>query len=187
MDDDEPEALPIRGAPISSKPQILNKTDTVKKEFESEQKTPEMEENIAQSGTSQIQQESELQSYLDNTKKNVLSSELKSDNVEAKIEQPNLMNNFNGQSQSNVQSQNGQEPIYRNGSYEQTHHQNYPKVLPEIIKPYPANTLYPSQFEQNFQTSAYSEFQANKPEIEKWPAKTISEYVEPLPANTLYR
>ena len=29
MDDDEPEALPIRGAPISSKPQILNKTDTV--------------------------------------------------------------------------------------------------------------------------------------------------------------
>ena len=186
---------------MKGKPQAADKTN---RRFQSpapvnhqniEQKMPKMEENITQSGMPQIHQESELKSDLDNGKRNMLISELDSANVAPKIEQTNLMNNFNGQFQSNVQSQNGQEikgfygnpPIYGHGSYEQTHHQNYPKVLPEIIKPYPANTLYPSQFEQNLQTSAYSEFQANKPEIEKWPSKTISEYVEPLPPNTLYR
>ena len=160
---------------VQGKPQIV---DTKSHEFEStvpisdyhqnfEQETPKMADNVIQPEMPRIHQEGGFQSFLAKTMGKGPISELESGNVDPKIQQTNLMNNFNGQFQPDVQSQNGQEitgsqgngPFYGFGSYEQ----NNPKVLPEMIQPYPTNTLYNSQFEQNLQTSAYSEFQTNKP------------------------
>ena len=164
----------------------------------SEQKTPNVYPN--QSGTQQSLSDSGFQSDLDKTMEEIINeektstmengpiSEFETGKVGFEIEETNLMNNLNGQFQSNIQSQNWQEFTEAYGDSLGYSEQTNPKVLPEIVNSYPAN----SQYEQIMQTSAYSEFQTNRPDRpdegnDEMAAKAISEYVEPLPADTLYR